>query len=233
VSIAGAPRAPRSGASNEASQLSMVVSFYLWRIPVRSVPKALLRVPIDRRQLRSGPFARLLGTSHGFRPRDAELTRWALLSLADSDPVVRRWDALCTEGWRVRLRPISSRGRWAGREPFVISPKTGEGPVAAITRARLNPLRARRFRNAVPAVTDTLESRPGLRLALSIGEWPVGLQGTFTLWNSEKALTEFAYHGPHRTVIRRTPVERWYSEELFARFAVLDSVGTVDGSAPL
>jgi hypothetical protein len=66
-----------------------------------------------------------------------------------------------------------------------------------------------------------------------MGEWPVGLQGTFSLWESTKALTEFAYAGPHRDVIKRTPDERWYIEELFARFAVLDSVGTVDGMAPL
>lgn len=211
----------------------MVVSLYLWRIRRSAVPKALLRLPIDRWQLRSGPFARLLGTSHGFRPRDAELSRWALLTCGEADPVVRRWDTLATERWRVRMRPISSRGRWAGREPFEISPKNADGPVAAITRARLNPLRARRFRQAVPAVAHGLGNRPGLRLAFGMGEWPVGLQGTFSLWDSTKALTEFAYVGPHRAVIQRTPAEHWYTEELFARFAVLDSAGTVDGEAPL
>jgi hypothetical protein len=215
------------------AEQNTIVSFYVWRIRGRAVPKAVLRVPLDRRQLRAGPFARLLGTSHGFRPRDAELSRWALLTCGESDPVVRRWDALATERWRVRLRPIASRGRWAGREPFHISPRNGDGPVAAITRARLNPLRAKRFRQAVPAVIQELGNRPGLRLAFGMGEWPVGLQGTFSLWDSTKALTEFAYSGPHREVIKRTPAERWYAEELFARFAVLDSVGTVDGTVPL
>lgn len=211
----------------------MVVSFYVWRVRRSDLPKALLRVPIDRWRLRSGSFARLLGTSHGFRPRDAELSRWALLSCGESDAVVRRWDTLAAERWRVRLHPIASRGRWSGREPFQISPKDGDGPVAAITRARLNPLRARRFRHAVPAVTQGLTDRPGLRLAFGVGEWPVGLQGTFSLWDSTKALSEFAYAGPHRAVIQRTPAERWYAEELFTRFAVLDSIGTVDGRAPL
>ena len=38
------------------------------------------------------------------------------------------------------------------------------------------------------------------------------------------ALQEFAYAtAAHRDVIARTPVEKWYSEELFARFAVLDA----------
>ncbi|HYT10539.1 MAG TPA: monooxygenase, partial [Mycobacteriales bacterium] len=65
-------------------------------------------------------------------------------------------------------------------------------------------------------------------------ESPVGLQGTFSLWDSAGALREFAYAGPaHRSVVERTPAERWYAEELFARFAVEAADGSVDGRDPL
>jgi hypothetical protein len=44
----------------------------------------------------------------------------------------------------------------------------------------------------------------------------------------------FAYASPaHREVIRRTRDERWYAEELFARFRLLGTEGTLNGKDPL
>jgi hypothetical protein len=106
--------------------------------------------------------------------------------------------------------------------------------VAAVTRARLAVTRSATFWRAVPPVSADLAGRPGLRLAVGIGEAPVGLQGTFSLWESARALRDFAYAGaPHREVVERTEGERWYAEELFARFAVVDAAGSVDGRDPL
>jgi hypothetical protein len=74
----------------------------------------------------------------------------------------------------------------------------------------------------------------GLELTIGIGEAPIGLQGTFSLWRSAAALNEFAYRRPaHTDVIQRTDRERWYAEELFARFAVRSVSGTFAGRAPL
>ncbi len=73
----------------------------------------------------------------------------------------------------------------------------------------------------------------GLRLAVGIGEAPVGLQGTFSLWSDAAALQEFAHRRPaHTAVVARTATEGWYAEELFARFAVLDVRGTYAGRHP-
>jgi len=108
------------------------------------------------------------------------------------------------------------------------------GPVAAITRARLRPLRARSFWRAVPPVSADLAAVDGLGLAIGIGEAPIGLQGTFSLWQSARALNEFAYRRPaHTDVVARTVAERWYAEELFARFAVRSVTGTFAGRLPL
>jgi hypothetical protein len=83
-------------------------------------------------------------------------------------------------------------------------------------------------------VAAALREQPGLRLAVGIGEAPVGLQGTFSVWESAAALRGFAYAGAaHAAVIERTVPERWYAEELFARFAVEAAEGTVDGRDPL
>ncbi|HEX5492963.1 MAG TPA: monooxygenase, partial [Mycobacteriales bacterium] len=83
-------------------------------------------------------------------------------------------------------------------------------------------------------VAGQLRTAPGLLLALGIGEAPVGVQGTFSLWRSSGALHDFAYRcgTAHAEVVRRTPTSGWYAEELFARFAVLDVRGTIDGRTP-
>ena len=75
---------------------------------------------------------------------------------------------------------------------------------------------------------------PGLRLALGVGEAPVGLQGTFSVWEGTGPLVEFAHRrAAHVDVVRRTALEHWYAEELFARFEVLDVQGTFNGAHPL
>jgi hypothetical protein len=227
-----------------------LVTLHLWRVPRRAVPATLLRMGVDRRAVRGTAgvrFAKLLGTGDGgsFRVRDADPRRWGLLvSWADRasaraferSALVERWRRLAEETWRVELRPLSARGRWSGREPFggVAAGGRWDGPVAAVTRARLRPSRARAFWRAVPPVAADLRTQPGLRLAVGIGEAPVGLQGTFSLWDSAAALRRFAYAGAaHSAVVARTAPERWYAEELFARFAVEAADGTVDGRDPL
>ena len=58
----------------------------------------------------------------------------------------------------------------------------------------------------------------------------MGLQGTFSVWGSNAALTEFAHRrSPHTEVMRRTHEVEWYAEELFARFALVEARGTHDG----
>jgi hypothetical protein len=231
-------------------QVPEVVTVHVWRVPRRHVVTAFARMATDRRPVRRAPgalFAKLLGTGDArFTPAGADPRRWALLvswsGAADAaaferSAVVRRWERTAEETCRLVLRPLAARGRWSRREPFgrpERAPVRWDGPVAAVTRARLAPLWAVRFWRAVPAVADALRTSAGLRLALGVGEAPVGLQGTFSVWESAAALRAFAYGDTaHAEVVRRTPAARWYAEELFARFAVVDCSGTVDGRAVL
>jgi len=46
-------------------------------------------------------------------------------------------------------------------------------------------------------------------------------------------MKSFAYSlSEHKTVIRKTRDEKWYSEELFARFIPLQTAGTLKGINP-
>jgi hypothetical protein len=84
------------------------------------------------------------------------------------------------------------------------------------------------FWRAVPPVTESLHSSPGLLNAIGIGEAPIGLQGTFSIWENAATLREFAYKGDaHVKAIAATQTNKWYSEELFARFAVIQEQGVL------
>lgn len=229
------------------------VTLHVWRLPARRIPRALAHMATDRRALAGTPgltFAKSLGCGSGrsFAVRDATPTRWALLccwtgpaaaAAAADSPVLRAWDRVAVETWRCDLVPLTSRGRWSGHDPF---PRTADprdhadNPVVALTRARLRVRTIARFWRAVPPVAADLWGGDGPRpsLALGVGEAPVGVQGTVSVWPSAADLAAFAYgRSPHRAAIEQTRVVGWYAEELFARLAVTASAGTVDGRDPV
>jgi hypothetical protein len=211
------------------------------------VPRALARIALDRWSLRRTPglrFGRLLGTSTGFSARGADLRRWVLVasweraadaSAFEASAMCARWRRLAAEQWRVELRPLAVRGRWSKRAPFGQPAAAGwDGPVAALTRARLTARGAVAFWRAVPNVAADLADQDSALTAFGLGEAPVGWQGTFSVWPDAAALRAFAYEGPvHAAVIKRTADVGWYAEELFARFGVLASAGTMNGRDPL
>ncbi|WP_239337182.1 spheroidene monooxygenase [Frankia sp. CiP3] len=237
-----------------AAHACPLVIIDLWGVRPRHVPHAAARMALDRRHLRRTTglvFARSLGTGRGrtFGPRDADVLRWAVLTVWASareaasferSAMIDAWSAIAYERWRAELHPLSSRGRWARQRPFgdPVTQLAGlarpAGLIAAITRARLSLRRAPAFWRSVPPVAEDLTRCEGLRFAVGIGEAPLGLQGTFSVWDDADALRRFAYGSPaHTDVVRRTFEHGWYKEELFARFAVLRAHGTVNGCDPL
>jgi hypothetical protein len=243
---------------SEGVEGSRVASFHLVREPAWRAPVALARLGTDRLRLRRTPglrFARLLGTGSGAAATGADLARSALFAVWDGPAALAAFEE---EGWfgrraaRVRARGgevyalhlalLSGHGRWSGRDVLADlragrgpgeGRPPGEGPVAVLTRATVRPSRWHRFRGARPPVSAELAAAPGLRAAVAIGEAPIGLQATFSLWADAAAVTAFATSPRHRDVVRRTRRENWYGEELFARFAPTGSAGTWDGRDPL
>ena len=217
----------------------LVTVIYFWKLRESKVGFALFRMALDRRVIRkfSGVrFAKMLGTGKGetFTPRDADAQRWGALAVIeksqidalDNSKIVKRWRKNSADEVRYLLDPISSHGLWAKTNPFAYSAVQTEGEVIAITRARIKWFQNLRFWRAVPPVTQSLHSSPGLIKTIGIGEAPIGLQGTFSHWQTGAALRNFAYKGAaHQEAIAATERHHWYAEELFARFAVRDIRG--------
>jgi hypothetical protein len=139
------------------------------------------------------------------------------------------------EHYRLGLLAEHGHGRWAGREPFVYTgDRRTSGPIAVITRATIRWRALPSFWRSVPAIRHTLANEPGLLLAEGIGEWPLVQQATFSVWRDVADMMHFAYTSQHhRRAVADTRRKGWFSEELFARFAVLSSIGTWGGRDPL
>jgi len=218
---------------------SDVTVIYFWKIKPSKVGFALLRMALDRgalRRIKGVHFAKMLGTGKGetFTPRDADANRWGALIVIDSanlekldeSKLINSWRANSISEVRYLLDPISSHGLWAKVNPFAYASTQTDGEVIAITRARIKWFQNFRFWRAVPPVTQSLHSSPGLINTIGIGEAPIGLQGTFSHWRTGADLRNFAYKGAaHQVVIAATERHQWYAEELFARFAVRDIRG--------
>ncbi len=228
-----------------AEPVPAVVSLHVYGVSGFGVARAVANMGLHRGRTRRIPgatFTKFLGTgaARTFTSRDADPGHWAVLTCwsgedgpgrFEESQVHESWSRIADESARFLMRPLVSRGSWSGREPFGDPvPRRWDGPVAAVTRARIKTSQWRAFWSAVAPVSTDLREVEGLRFALGIGEAPVGLQGTVSIWDSHSQLTEFAHRrAPHVEVMRRTGERQWYAEELFARFALIDVSGTYEG----
>lgn len=229
--------------------LSSFASMVLVDYPPARTLHGLVRMgfdPLDLGRTAGLEFWKLGGTGAGLgfsaRPdfsRYAFFGAWrsdaAWRDFAERSPVMQRFRKYARECWWVTLRPLRSHGAWDGRKIFEVpSDPAVSGPVAVLTRATIRPGRLGAFWSEVPAVSASLEGAAGLAGSFGFGEVPWIRQGTFSLWKSPAHFEAFAYNNEaHRRVIERTRREGWYREELFARFAPLDSGGLWNGRNPL
>ena len=204
-------------------------------------PPVLRRVPGLR-------FFKLLGSGaangFGLWPN---LDRYGLLAVWESaavataffgqHPLWAGYERRSLETWTLQLAPLKSQGLWDGKNPFDYLPEILPGdtaPVAVLTRASIRWRKTPRFWQFVEPTSAALARAVGVRAAIGLGELPVVRQATFSVWESAEAMRQFAYRDArHREVIQLTHRENWYAEELFARFRVLSSAGTLDGAEPL
>ena len=127
-----------------------------------------------------------------------------------------------------RLEATMAHGKWGGSLPFRPRPAAYDpaAPVAVITRATIRPTKLADFWRYVPRTSASVDDHPARLLSLGVGEYPVFMQATFSVWESGRAMTDFAYASQHhREAVRLTRERDWYREELFSRFRILHVEG--------
>ncbi|MEM1049768.1 MAG: spheroidene monooxygenase [Pseudomonadota bacterium] len=189
------------------------------------------------------------GTGEGFTPIPntavyAVLATWPSAAEAreriEQAAVFQRYRKQASESWTVFLAATGARGRWDRRMPFETGPRPDNdcvragGPVVALTRATIRPSVLLRFWKRVPAISSVIGADPHVVFKIGMGEVPWFHQVTFSIWPDEASMAAFARSsGPHAEAIRAVRKENWFSEELYARFRVLDDSGTWNGTRPL
>lgn len=181
------------------------------------------------------------GTGEGFNLRPNPAVYAILATWEDEDTAQRetargvfaRYRSKAAEDWTVFLAPTSVRGDWSGTQPFVASEAVGTGPIAALTRATVKPRRATRFWARVPNISAVIGKDPSVLFKCGIGEKPLVQQVTFSIWPDAAAMNNFARTGPHAQAIKSVRADGWFSEELYARFALVSDRGTWGGTSPL
>ena len=223
----------------------MFVRLDITRVKSRHILIAFSLMARQRLSMRKLPgltFYKLMGTGSGktFTVRDADLNHWCVLSVWETQEdslayltskPARQWRKIALTEANIELEPLSAKGTWAKKSPFGNPiPEKWDGLTAALTRASIKPRWWREFWRSVPPVSADLNSTAGLITSLGIGEAPIGLQGTFSIWESNESISAFSSkQKPHAAVIARTHETGWYSEELFARFKVKKLSGTFAG----
>ena len=184
-------------------------------------------------------FSRLMGSGagngFGLKPNlgvYAFLGHWTNRAAADRFFAGHPWwsanERRLSEQVTFYLEPTMTHGEWGGQKPFVPRPENHDpaAPVAVITRATIRARKLPDFWKYVPRTSASVYDHPERKLSIGVGEYPVFMQATFSLWTSGKAMRDFAYKSErHAEVVKLTRERNWYKEEMFTRFRVLEIVG--------
>jgi len=129
----------------------------------------------------------------------------------------------CTEHQTHYLRAFQAHGLWDGQQPFTLNGQhQSNQPIAVITRATIKTRHLINFWKDVPQVSQSIMQKEGRRFSIGIGELPLVMQATFSIWDSAEQMKDFAYKSKyHKEVVAKTRKLGWYKEEMFVRFELI------------
>ena len=183
-------------------------------------------------------FWKLLGSGigEGFTPVPNTAV-YAILCVWDSREAAERalaehsvfakYRKRSTEHLTLMLRTLNARGQWSSVAPFEPNSERSGLPLAALTRATIKPSILLRFWQRVPKISAVIGQDQNVIFKVGLGEVPWLHQVTFSIWPDEASMAEFARKsGPHADAIAAVRSGHWFREELYARFEVIDQIGS-------
>jgi hypothetical protein len=216
-------------------------------IPLAFLSMAIFRLPLWLSKKYS--FYKLMGCGkNGTFDKIPDLNQWAIMlvhneQLVENNNVfvlgnfISKWIHLfAKESFTILLKPIAGHGKWDNQEPFgrMDGKIDYQGRVATLTRATIRLNKMKFFWKHVAPVASQMNDAKGFVFSVGIGEVPWIKQATFSIWESVEDMKAFAYSmKEHSEVVKKTRSENWYSEDLFMRFSIMDSFGTLNGINPL
>jgi heme-degrading monooxygenase HmoA len=231
--------------------LLFVVRYKWYTVPFAFIAMAIFHLPLFfNKQLI--PFYKLMGCGrNGTFDKTPDVKQWCVLITTNNtafetlslDDCVKKYlgtfiyfylKIFSHEQWVLCLQTIATHGTWDGATPFGATDKqsTHDGIIAVLTRATIRLNRFSNFWSHVQGVANTLQSSNGFITSIGVGEVPWVKQATISIWKNEADMKAFAYkRKEHAEVVQKTRKENWYSEDLFARFKVLDSKGSLNGES--
>ena len=230
-----------------------IVRYPKWLAWAGFLSMAFFRIPLFFNGKAS--FYKLLGCGkNGTFDTVPDLRQWGILLVTDKTTdliensatvhekklygsfIYNWWSFFKCTKWTIALQPIEGHGKWDGKEAFGPLPRASEydGLIAVLTRATIRLNRLKHFWKHVGGVAENMASAKGFVTSLGIGEAPWIKQATFSVWENKDSLKAFAYKmKEHTEVIKKTRQQNWYSEDMFVRFKIIASCGSVNGINPL
>ncbi len=187
-------------------------------------------------------FWKLMGCGkNGTFDKIPDLQQWAVLTIHNTNQlddtalpllINKWWDIWKCEKWTIKMEAIEGHGTWDGKKCFgnLAKHTDYDGPIGILTRATIRLNKLNRFWGNVDHVAKKMLQADGFITSVGIGEIPWIKQATFSIWTDKKTMKNFAYQmKEHASVIQQTRKENWYSEDMFVRFKIIQSIGTLNG----
>ena len=175
------------------------------------------------------------GTGEGFTPIP-NFSVYGLLCVWDNEKDARnaqlnaglfkKYLSRASHTSTIFMKPVSSRGSWSGSQPFIPKKEKSKEFVAVLTRATVRWSKLKSFWREAPSISNRIGTDKNVMFKIGLGEVPIRQQLTFSIWKNLTHMQKFAHQsGSHKYAILKVREGDLFSEELYARFNVIEVKG--------